>query len=70
MRTPVVVVCPSAKTYRVSYQEAERLVLKGIADRESKKLIRLKYERSGEELVSRLRICQSGRYGPMVVQCR
>jgi hypothetical protein len=68
MRTPVVVVCPSTKTYRVTYAEADRLLSKGFAYRVEKKLIRLKGEPSGEESIGRLRIRRSGRCGPMVVQ--
>ncbi len=68
MRTPVVVVCPNDSTYRVTYVEAERLVSMGRARRESRKLIRLKRERHESELTGRLRIRQSGRYGPLAVQ--
>jgi hypothetical protein len=66
MRTPVVVVCPNDSTYRVTYAEAERLVSQGRAHRESKKLIRLSRDRSG--LSGRMRVRQSGRYGPLTVQ--
>ena len=68
MRRPVVVVCPNSSTYCVTYAEADRLVRKNLAVREEKKLIRLKRDRSGDELTGRLRVARSGRYGPMVVQ--
>ena len=66
MRTPVVVVCPNESTYRVTYAEAERLVSLGRARRESKKLIRLRRDRSANEGCLQHR--QSGRYGPTVIQ--
>ena len=68
MRTPVVVVCPNFSTYRVTNAEADRLVSKHLATREDKKRIRLKRDKSSDELIGRLRIKQSGREGPMVVQ--
>jgi hypothetical protein len=68
MRTPVVVVCPNHSTFRVSHAEADRLVRKSLATREDKKRILLKRDKSSDELIGRLRIRKSGRYGPVVVQ--
>ncbi len=68
MRTPVVVVCPNHSTYCVTHAEADRLVHKCVATRESKKRIRLKRDKSSDELIGRLRIRKSGRYGPVTVQ--
>jgi len=68
MRRPVVVVCPNFSTFNVTYKEANRLVCKHLAIREDKKRIRLKRDRSADGLVGRLRMTQSGRYGPVVVQ--
>lgn len=68
MRTPVVVVCPNSSTYRVTYAEAERLVRTNRAHRENQKLLRLSRDKGSDELIGRLRISQSGRCGPVVVQ--
>ncbi len=68
MRFPVVVVCPNNSTYRVTYIEAERLVNAQRAVREEKKRIRLRHDKSGDEMIGRLRLKQSGRYGPLTVQ--